>query len=137
MHVNFVRLKEKVQREQERSTEMQNQIFQMMKEVQKFAIEEAQRSARVLGDVSQQCGRFHNRCIPQYKQKSYELGISAVKHREKRNSLEKENNVDREKAEDMLKEKRLASLNVWEDCIPVVTEPAKVSNRDSRVKPDK
>ena len=57
MHVNFVRLKEKVQREQERSIEMQNQIFQMMKEVQKFAIEEAQRSARVLGDVSQQLVR--------------------------------------------------------------------------------
>ena len=113
---------------------MQKQIFQMMKEVKKFAIDEAQRSTRVLGEVSQQCGRFHNRCIPMYKQKSYELGISAVQHRQKRNSLEKENKIDREKAEDMLKEDRLADLNVWEDCVPVITEPVKVSNRETRVK---
>lgn len=113
---------------------MQNQIFQMMKEVQKFAIDEAQRSTRVLGEVSQQCGHFHNRCIPMYKQKSYDLGISAVQHRQKRNSLEKENKINREKAENIIKTDRLADLNVWEDCVPVVTEPAKISNRETRVK---
>lgn len=134
MHSNFVHLKETVEKEQERSIEMQNKIFEMMKQVQKFAIDEAQRSARVLGEVSQQCGRFHNRCIPQYKQKNYDLGISAVKHRQKRNSLEKENNVSREQAEDMIKKDRLSDLNVWQDCVPDITEPVKVSNRNSRVK---
>ena len=75
-----------------------------------------------------------NRCIPMYKQKIYELGISAVQHRQKRNSLEKENKINREKAENIIKTDRLADLNVWEDCVPVVTEPAKVSNRETRVK---
>ena len=130
MHLNFVSLKQTVEREQARSIEMQNQIFEMMKKVQTFALSEAERSARVLGKVSEQCAHFHNRCIPLYKQKSFEMGIDAVKHREKRKSLEKEQRISRQKAEEKLKQDRLADLDVWQDCVPI----KKVSNRDCRVK---
>ena len=130
MHLNFVDLKEAVEREQARSIKMQNQIFEMMKKVQSFAISEAEWSARVLGQVSQKCAHFHNRCIPLYKQKSFDMGIDAVKHRHKRKSLENEKNISREKAEDILKHDRLTDLDVWEDCVPI----KKVSNRDCRVK---
>ena len=134
MHINFVKLKETVESEQARSIEMQKKIFEMMKQVQTFAIEEAARSSRVLGGVSQQCAKFHNRCIPLYKQKDYEMGISAVQHRNKRNSLEKENNISRTKAEDIIKQDRLADLNIWEDCVPHRESTRKLSNRNCRVK---
>lgn len=134
MHINFVKLKDTVEREQARAIEMQSRIFEMMKNVQKFAIDEAARSSRVLGDVSQQCANFHNRCIPIYKQKDFEMGISAVQHRNKRNSLERENNICRTKAEDILKQDRLSDLNVWEDCVSHRESTKEISNRDCRVK---
>ena len=51
MHVNFVKLKETVEREQDRAIDMQQKMFKMMKEMQTFAIEEATRSSRVLARV--------------------------------------------------------------------------------------
>lgn len=134
MHLNFKQLKETVEREQARSLEMQSKMFEMMRQVQTFAIDEAKRSTRVLGDVSQQCANFHNRCIPLYKQKDFEMGIAAVQHRKKRNNLEKENNISRTEAEKILEKDRLSDLNVWEDCVPHPQCTKKLSNRDCRVK---
>lgn len=134
MHVNFLNLKEKVEQEQERTIQMQRQMFQMMKEIQTFAIGEAKRSTRVLSDVSQQCANFHNRCIPQYKQKDYDMGISAVTYRQKRDSLQQQNKISRKKAEEILRQNRLEDLDVWQDCVPLVTTKTKVSNRGCRVK---
>ena len=134
MHVNFVKLKETVEREQDRAIDMQQKMFKMMKEMQTFAIEEATRSSRVLGKVSQQCVDFHNRCIPKYKQKSYEIGLSAVNHRHKRDRLQQESQLSRQKAEHILREERLADLDVWEDCLPLNEVIKNVSSRDCRVK---
>ena len=46
----------------------------------------------------------------------------------------KRKKIDREKTGDMFKTDRLADLNVWEDCVSIVTETVKVSNRETRVK---
>ena len=62
------------------------------------------------------------------------MGISAVQHRNKRNSLEMEKNISRTKAEDILKQDRLADLDIWEDCVPHRESTQKLPNRNCRVK---
>lgn len=77
MHSSFVDLKSKLLREQQRSAEMQQKMFEMIKTVQQFVIDEAVRKTRVIGDLIKKSDSFHNRCIPEYTRKSYDLGITA------------------------------------------------------------
>ena len=44
--------------------------------------------------------------------------MNAVKHRHDRNKLQQEKKIDRGHAEELLQERRLEDLNVWESCIP-------------------
>lgn len=156
MHSEFKTLREELMQEQERNAKMQQKVFEMMRMVQQVVLDEAERSARVLGSMSSQFGKFHHRCIPEYTRKSFDLGfcciiyylyikigswlarligvgvrflpvshspiinlgIAAVQHRNERNKIQKDNKITREEAEDLLKEKNLADLDVWEQCVP-------------------
>ena len=78
-------------------------------------------NAKSLGHLTSKCAEFHARCIPQYAQKSIDRGIAACQHRERRNQLQKKQNIGREEAETIMKEERLADLDVWESCVPAPT----------------
>lgn len=89
----------------------------MIKDIQNQFFENAEKSSRVLGKVSECCANLHKRAIPQYAQNSYNLGIAAVQHRRERNELQKAENVDREQAEKRMQQKKLADLCIWEDVV--------------------
>ena len=53
--------------------------------------------------------------------KSINRGIAACQHRDHRNQLQKKQNIGREEAETIMKEERLADLDVWQSCVPAPT----------------
>ena len=61
MHCNFVDLREALFNEQRRSHEMQQKVFDMIKEVQQIVLTEAENSARNLGKMSSKMSQFHDR----------------------------------------------------------------------------
>lgn len=129
MHGTFLEIRSLIATEQANTLKMQNTLFEMIKNVQQVAIHEAERSARVLGQMSKKCVGFHERCIPGYSHQSYNMGISAVQHRNQRNDLQRNQNVNRAKAEEMMKKKRLSDLDIWQDFLP---QPAPTTSRDCR-----
>jgi len=75
-------------------------------------------NAKSLGHLTEKCAQFHERCIPQNVQKSLDRGIAACNYRDRREKLQQEQNIGRDQAEEIMKEERLADLNVWENCAP-------------------
>ena len=78
MHSEFKHLRKELMQEQERNAKMQQKVFEMMRMVQQVVLDEAERSARVLGSMSSKFDNFHNRCIPEYTRKSYDLGVCYI-----------------------------------------------------------
>lgn len=86
----------------------------MMEKMQNIFVQ----NAKSLGQLTSKCADFHERCIPQNVQKSIARGIAACQHRDRRDELQKSQKIGREKAETMMKQERVADLNVWESCVP-------------------
>ena len=78
-------------------------------------------NAKSLGQLTEKCAQFHERCIPQNVQKSLDLGIAACEYRDHRDKLQEKQNIGRDEAEKIMKEERLTDLNVWETCVPAPT----------------
>lgn len=117
MHSKFIEWQKMLAKEQEKSVTLQHDLFQMIRKVQDVVINEAARSTRVFGEMSAYSINFHKRCIPEHSQNSYNIGIDAVKYREERNNLQKENKMSRGDADKVMKTKRLADLDVWENFV--------------------
>lgn len=91
--------------------------LEMMQKMQSIAIQ----NAKSLGQLTEKCSQFHERCIPQNVQKSLNMGIAACEYRDQRDKLQEKKNIGRQEAETIMEQERLNDLNVWESCVPAPT----------------
>ena len=123
MHSLFTNLADNLAVEQRENAETQRQIFAMMKTLQDFVLEGATKAAQNLGNISQKLNSMHQRCIPEYTRQSYDLGIDAVKFRMDHNKLQKNEGIDRQAAEELMRAQRLQDLNIFQEFIPKQKPP--------------